>query len=98
MWICKCFLECYIKISVFTNLISFAFIFTINMLLIILFKIELYARNNTFKYVKKKHRQDVIKRVKSYESFTAKYMKVKADITSVKSWNKENPYNNICQG
>ena len=68
------------------------------MLLIILFKIELYARNSTFKYIKKKHRQDVIKRVKSCESFRAKYLKVKADITSVKSWNKENPYKNIWQG
>ena len=59
-------------------------------LVVILFIIKLYARNNTFKYIKEKHGQDVIKIVRSYESLKTKYMKVKADIKFVKSCKKEN--------
>ena len=59
-------------------------------LLVIPFIIKLYARNSTFKYIKKKYGQEVIKIVRSYESLTTKYINVKADIKLVKSCIKEN--------
>ena len=52
-------------------------------LLAILFIIKLYARN-FFTRIKKKHRQDVRKVVRSYESLIIKYMKVTADIKFIK--------------
>ena len=84
--LCKCLLECKDEILVFTSFTSLVLISTMVALLVILFIIKLYARNNTFKYIKKKHGQDV----RSYESLKAKYMKVKADIKFVKSCKKEN--------
>ena len=45
-------------------------------LLVLLFVIELYARNNIFKRIKKKHGQDIISHVRSLENLKSKYMKV----------------------
>ena len=47
--LCKCLLECKDKILVFTNFTSLVLISTMIALLVILFIIKLYARNNTFK-------------------------------------------------
>ena len=88
--LCKCLLECKDEILVFTNFTSLVLISTMIALLVILFIIKLYARNNTFKYIKEKHGQDVIKIVRSYESLKTKYMKVKPDMEFVKSCKKEN--------
>ena len=59
-------------------------------LLVILFVIKLYARNNSFKFIKKKHRQKIIVIVRSYESMKTKLMKVQTDIRFIKSCEKEN--------
>ena len=88
--LCKCLLARKDEILVFTNFTSLVLISTIIALLVILFILKLYARNNTFKYIKEKHGQDVIKIVRSYESLKTRYMKVKADIKFVKSCKKEN--------
>ena len=45
-------------------------------LLVLLFVIELYARNNIFKRIKKKHGQDILSHVRSLENLKSKYMKV----------------------
>ena len=58
--------------------------------MVIPFVIKLYAWNSTFKYIKKKHGQDVTNIVRSYESLNTKYIKAKADIKLVKSCIKEN--------
>ena len=47
--LCKCLLECKDEILVFTNFTSLVLISTMIALLVILFIIKLYARNNTFK-------------------------------------------------
>ena len=60
-------------------------------LLIILFVIKLYARNNIFKCIKKKHGQDIIMIVRYYdEPLKAKLVKVLADIKFSKPCRKEN--------
>ena len=88
--LCKCLLECEDKILVFNNFTSLVLISTMIALLVIPFIIKLYARNSTFKYIKKKYGQDVIKIVRSCESLNTKYIKVKADRKLVKSCIKEN--------
>ena len=45
-------------------------------LLVLLFVIKLYARNNIFKRIKKKHGQDILSHVRSLENLKSKYMKV----------------------
>ena len=47
--LCKCLLECKDEILVFTNFTSLILISTMIALLVILFIIKLYTRNNTFK-------------------------------------------------
>ena len=59
-------------------------------LLVILFVIKLYAGISTFKYIKRKHGQDTITLVRSYEFLKTKYMKVQSDITFIKSCKKGN--------
>ena len=49
-------------------------------LLVILFVIKLYARKDIFKYVKKKHGQDIITVIRSLEKTQREFMKVSADI------------------
>ena len=88
--LCKCLLERKDEILVVTNFTSLVLISTMIALLVILFIIKLYARNNTFKYIKEKHGKDFIKIVRSYESLKTRYMKVKADIKFVKSCKREN--------
>ena len=58
-------------------------------LLVILFIIKLYAHINIFKLIQKKHGQDVFKNVRLYEKLKTKSMKLKADITYIKSCKKE---------
>ena len=58
-------------------------------LLVILFIMKLYARNITFKYVKKKNGEGVIKMIRYYQSLETKYMKVKADKKFFKSYKKK---------
>ena len=48
-------------------------------LLIILFIVKLYACSNIFKRIKKKHRQGILKVVKTFENLKTKYVKVQAD-------------------
>ena len=62
---------------------------TMFLLLVSLFVIKLYARNNTFKFIKMKHGQDIII-VQSYESLKTKLLKVQTDIKFIKSCKKEN--------
>ena len=59
-------------------------------LLVIRFVIKLYARNSIFKYIKRRHGQDIITLVRSYESLKTKYTKVQSDIKFIKSCKKEN--------
>ena len=59
-------------------------------LLVILFIIKLYARNNVFKYIKKKHGQEIIRIVRSFENLKTKYVKVAVDIKSIKPCKNEN--------
>ena len=58
-------------------------------LLSILFVIKLYANNSVFKYIERKHGQDIITVVKSYETLKTKYMKVQSDIKFIKPCKKE---------
>ena len=58
-------------------------------LLVILFIIKLYVRNNIFKHIKKKHGQDIITIIRSFETLKTKYMKIQADITFIKSCKRE---------
>ena len=58
-------------------------------LLGILFIIKLYARNNVFKHIKKKHGQKIIKIIRSLENLKTKYVKVVADIKFIKSCKSE---------
>ena len=58
-------------------------------LLVILFTIKLYARNDIFKYIKKKHEQDIITVIRSLEKLQTKFMKVSADIRYMKTCKKE---------
>ena len=46
--LCKCLLECKDEILVFTNFTSLVLISTMIALVVALFIIKLYARNNTF--------------------------------------------------
>ena len=59
-------------------------------LLVILSIIQLYARNNVFKHIKKKHGQEIIRIVRSFENFKTKYLKVAADKRFIKSCKIEN--------
>ena len=58
-------------------------------LLIILFIIKLYAQNDIFKRIKKKHGQDVITVIRSLEKLQTKYRKVIADMKYFKTFKKE---------
>ena len=58
-------------------------------LLIILFIIKLYAQNDIFKRIKKKHGQDVITVIRSLEKLQTKYRKVIADMKYIKTFKKE---------
>ena len=58
-------------------------------LLIILFIMKLYAQNDIFKRIKKKHGQDVITVIRSLEKLQTKYGKVVADIKYIKTCKKE---------
>ena len=58
-------------------------------LLIILFPIKLYVRKDIFKYIKKRHGQDIIKVIRSLEKLQTKFMKVSADIRYIKTGKKE---------
>ena len=53
-------------------------------LFVLLFVIKLYARNDIFKYVKKKHGQDITTVMQSLEKTQRKFMKVNADIKSIR--------------
>ena len=50
---------------------------------------KLYARNDIFKCMKKKHEQDVITVIRSLEKLQTKYGKVIADINYIKTSKKE---------
>ena len=58
-------------------------------LLMILFIIKIYARNDIFKRIKKKHGQDVITVIRSLEKLQTKYGKVVADTKYIKTCKKE---------
>ena len=59
-------------------------------LLVILLLIKLYARYDIFKFIKKKHGQNVTTVIRSLEQMQTKYMKLNADIKFIKSCKKEN--------
>ena len=50
---------------------------------------KLYARNDIFKRMKKKHEQDVITVIRSLEKLQTKCRKVIADINYIKTSKKE---------
>ena len=60
------------------------FLQTMFKLLVILFMIKLYARNDIFKYIKKKHGEDIITVIWSLAKLQTKFMKVSADIDYIK--------------
>ena len=88
----KCLLECRGEILVFyQNLRSIWLLFSIMFsLLVILFIIKLYDRMNAFKYINKKHGQNVMKIVRTYESLKIKLMEVEAVIQFIKRAKKIN--------
>ena len=53
-------------------------------LLVILFIIKLYARNNIFKRIKKKHGHELINVVRDFEQKKIKFEKLVANITFIK--------------
>ena len=53
-------------------------------LLVRLFLITLFARKYIFKHIKKKHGQDVVPIVRSFQQLKTKYMKTVADIKFIK--------------
>ena len=59
-------------------------------LLVILFIIKLYAQKNIFKYIKKKHGQNIVALVRTFEQLKDKYMKIQEDITFIKKCKLEN--------
>ena len=59
-------------------------------LLVILFIIKLYARYYIFKFIKKKHGQNVITVIRTLEQMQTKYMKFNADIKFIRPCKKEN--------
>ena len=52
--------------------------------LVILFGIKLYARINIFRLIRGKHRQEVLKHVRSLEENKSSLMKIEADISFIK--------------
>ena len=59
-------------------------------LLLLLFVIKLYARNNVLKRIKKKHGQDILSHVRLLENLKTNSMKNKADIKFIKLCKQEN--------
>ena len=57
--------------------------------LVTLFIIKLYARDNVFKHIKKKHEHNLIKAVRDFEQKKAKFEKLVADIAFIKLCKKE---------
>ena len=51
------------EVLVVTSFTSFTLIYTIISLLAIVFIIRLYHRNNSFKYIRENHEQDVLKKL-----------------------------------
>ena len=58
-------------------------------LLVLFFVIKLYTHNNIFKPIKKKHGQDILSHVRSFENLKTKYMKAQADIKFIKLCKQE---------
>ena len=58
--------------------------------LVILFVIKLYARNNIFKHIKKKHEQSVLNVVRKLEDVKTKINKLQEDIKFIKTCKREN--------
>ena len=54
-----------------------------------LFIIKLYARDNVFKHIKKKHEHNLIKALRDFEQKKAKFEKLVADIAFIKLCKKE---------
>ena len=59
-------------------------------LLAILFVVKLYAHNNIFKRIKKKHGEGIPKVVKTLENLKAKYVKAQANVEFIKHCKSEN--------
>ena len=59
-------------------------------LLLLLFVIKLYARNNVLKRIKKKHGQDILSHVRLLENLKTKSMENEADIKFIKLCKQEN--------
>ena len=59
-------------------------------LLVILFIIKMYTRNNIFKRIKKKHGQDMVSVARSYEQLKTKYIKAGAGPVFIKTCKIEN--------
>ena len=59
-------------------------------LLLLLFVIKLYARNNILKRIKKKHGQDILSHVRLLENLKMKSMKNEAVIKFIKLCKQEN--------
>ena len=59
-------------------------------LLVILFIIKLYAQKKIFKYIKKKHEQNIVALVRTFEQLKDKYKKIQEDITFIKKYKVEN--------
>ena len=55
------------------------------LLLVILGVIKLYAQIDMFKQIKKKHGRNLLNLVRKYERLLAKFMKLQADITFIKT-------------
>ena len=57
--------------------------------LVVLFIIKLYARNDIFKLVRKKHGQNILKVVRKYEKLQPQLLKVQADIKFIETCKSE---------
>ena len=58
-------------------------------LLVVLIVIELYTRINIFRLIRGKHRQEVLKHIRSLEESKSSLMKIEADISFIKACKAE---------
>ena len=73
-----------IKAKILDNkqeLTSILFIPRMFKLVVILFLIKLFTRKNIFKYIKKKHLQDMVTIVRSFEQLKTKYIKTNGEMS-----------------
>ena len=66
-------------------------------LLVILFIVKLYARNNSFRHIKKKHGHELINVVRDFEQKKTKFEKLVANIAFIKLRKKEQLFSTLAE-